>query len=173
MLFSLFTGCRPAELVDGSKRKSAQQSRPVGDDVIDANATHDGDDDDDAENLDEVDNSDDPDYDRQDPWEDPNDNEYVEDNCNPSTARRCKALCYEDVRLWIVKDPTPGERDVLGMEITLAHHKGADRKPKPCVSRLRTLSCTDTISQDHVHLSRGSSPHPLSYQPYVGDSNQG
>jgi hypothetical protein len=45
--------------------------------------------------------------------------------------RKCKALCYEDICLWIVQNPKLGERDVLAMEVSLRHHKGADKKPKP------------------------------------------
>ena len=33
--------------------------------------------------------------------------------------RTCKALCYEDVCLWIVKNPKEGERDLLAMEVHL------------------------------------------------------
>jgi hypothetical protein len=40
------------------------------------------------------------------------------------------ALCYEDVRLLVVRNPITGERDVLTMEVKLAHHKGAKRRPK-------------------------------------------
>ena len=45
--------------------------------------------------------------------------------------RQFDALCYEDVRLLVVRNPVAGERDVLAMEVKLAHHKGAKRKPKP------------------------------------------
>jgi hypothetical protein len=45
--------------------------------------------------------------------------------------RRYKALCYEDICLWIVQNPKRGQRDLLAMEVTLRHHKGADNKPKP------------------------------------------
>ncbi|KAK2591553.1 hypothetical protein QQS21_010746, partial [Conoideocrella luteorostrata] len=31
--------------------------------------------------------------------------------------RRHKALCYEDVVLWIVQDPNQGDRDVLAIEV--------------------------------------------------------
>jgi hypothetical protein len=48
-------------------------------------------------------------------------------------VRKCKALCYEDICLWIVKNPKNGERDVLAMEVHLQHHKGVDNKPKPYV----------------------------------------
>jgi hypothetical protein len=39
-----------------------------------------------------------------------------------------KALCYEDIRLWIVQNPRPRERDLVAMEITLKYHQGADAK---------------------------------------------
>jgi hypothetical protein len=45
--------------------------------------------------------------------------------------RQFDALCYEDVRLLVVRNPVAGERDVLAMEVKLAHHKGAKRKPMP------------------------------------------
>ena len=48
--------------------------------------------------------------------------------------RKYKALCYEDICLWIVKNPKKGERDVLAMEVHLRHHKGVDNKPKPYVA---------------------------------------
>ena len=56
--------------------------------------------------------------------------------------RKYKALCYEDICLWIVKNPKKGERDVLAMEVHLRHHKGVDNKPKPYV----------TLSAIHVSL---------------------
>ncbi|KAG5743507.1 hypothetical protein H9Q70_013781 [Fusarium xylarioides] len=45
--------------------------------------------------------------------------------------RLTKALCYEDLTLWIVKDPKGGHRDALAMEVALKFHKNVDRKPKP------------------------------------------
>jgi hypothetical protein len=48
--------------------------------------------------------------------------------------RKYKALCYEDICLWIVKNPKEGERDLLAMEVHLRHHKGVDNKPKPYVA---------------------------------------
>jgi hypothetical protein len=45
--------------------------------------------------------------------------------------RRVYALCYEDIRLLAVRTPDGGERDVLAMEVTMAHHKGHKRRPKP------------------------------------------
>jgi len=34
--------------------------------------------------------------------------------------REYKAICYEDVRPWIVQNPTHGERDLVAIEITLS-----------------------------------------------------
>ena len=48
--------------------------------------------------------------------------------------RKYKALCYEDICLWIVQNPKRGERDLLAMEVSLQHHKGVDNKPKPYVT---------------------------------------
>ena len=44
--------------------------------------------------------------------------------------REYKSLCYEDIRPRI-QNPTPEGRELLAIEITLSHHKGADRKSKP------------------------------------------
>lgn len=56
--------------------------------------------------------------------------------------RKYKALCYEDICLWIVRNPRKGERDVLAMEVHLRHYKGVDNKPKPYAAprRLPKLS---------------------------------
>ena len=43
---------------------------------------------------------------------------------------RPKALCYEDIKLMVVRHPETGD-DGLAMSIRFAHHKGADNKPKP------------------------------------------
>ena len=44
---------------------------------------------------------------------------------------RCKALCYEDIRLMLLRDPDQADISVLVMEVTLSHHKGVERRPKP------------------------------------------
>ena len=72
-------------------------------------------------------------YENPDPWTNPKNTDYNDidmDGVN-NIKREYKALCYEDVRLWIVQNATPGGSDLLAMEITLARHKRADRKPKP------------------------------------------
>ncbi len=48
-----------------------------------------------------------------------------------SVLKRSNAICYEDISLMVARNPVHGERDVLAMEVTLAHHKGVDRKSKP------------------------------------------
>lgn len=56
-------------------------------------------------------------------------------NEDKEMIRLHKALCYEDIVLWAVKDPNCGGRDVLAMDVFFRHHKGAEKKPKPYVSR--------------------------------------
>jgi hypothetical protein len=65
----------------------------------------------------------------------------VRQNCDAAelnkfgeAIRKCKALCYEDICLWIVQNPKKGERDLLAMEVYLRHHKGVDNKAKPYVA---------------------------------------
>ncbi|APA11274.1 hypothetical protein sscle_07g060440 [Sclerotinia sclerotiorum 1980 UF-70] len=121
MLLLIYTGCRPAELVDAAKGKIA----------IGRDQTYEDDNwDNECEGLDET-KDDDPIYENPEPWVDPKISDYDDKDDEDILTREYKALCYEDIRLWIVRNPTPGERDLLGMEITLAHHKGANRNPKP------------------------------------------
>ncbi|KAJ6436177.1 ribosomal protein s17 [Purpureocillium lavendulum] len=60
-----------------------------------------------------------------------------EPNEDEEPVRKHKALCYEDIVLWIVQDPNKAGRDVLAMEVRFRHHKGADKKPKPTVFLFR------------------------------------
>jgi hypothetical protein len=48
--------------------------------------------------------------------------------------RKYKALYYEDICLWIIKNLKEGERDLLVIEVHLRHYKGVDNKPKPYVA---------------------------------------
>ncbi|ROT35415.1 hypothetical protein SODALDRAFT_353116 [Sodiomyces alkalinus F11] len=45
---------------------------------------------------------------------------------------RPKALCYEDIRLMIVRHPVTGKA-IPAMAIKFVHHKGSDNKPKPTI----------------------------------------
>jgi len=44
-----------------------------------------------------------------------------------------RAICYEDIRLVVLQDPSKEGRNVLAMEVTLSHHKGSDFNSKPYV----------------------------------------
>lgn len=55
---------------------------------------------------------------------------------------RLEGEIYKDICLWVVQNPKYGDRDLLAIEVTLHHHKGADKKPKlyvttPCIPSLR------------------------------------
>jgi hypothetical protein len=72
--------------------------------------------------------------------------ERIEQDCDTAdldefgeAKRKYKALCYEDICLWIVQNPVQGGRDVLAMEVHLRHHKGVDNKPKPYVALIGVL----------------------------------
>jgi hypothetical protein len=140
LLFSIYTGCRPAELVDGSKSRNGRQASwddpddPDSEDPDCEGQNPKQSEDPDCEGQD-LKQSEDPDYDKPDPWESLDNGNYSDDDDGLSNfselIRSYKAICYEDVRLWIVQNPKQGERDLLAMEVTLSHHKGADKKPKP------------------------------------------
>lgn len=55
----------------------------------------------------------------------------------PAERGRSKALCYEDILLMIARHPVTG-RYLPAMAIKFIHHKGADNRPKPYVSTLRS-----------------------------------
>lgn len=112
MLFQAYTGCRPAELVDGTKK--------VGNSNLFLSNTN-------SSNA----NSVDADLIADNTVITPQTNS-LGINANKLPKRPHKALCYEDICLWIVKDPNGG-RDILAMEVFLRHHKGENNKPKPYV----------------------------------------
>ncbi|KAK7959755.1 uncharacterized protein PG986_004609 [Apiospora aurea] len=45
---------------------------------------------------------------------------------------RPKALCYEDIRLMVVRHPETGQ-DMFSMAVKFIHHKGMDNNPKPTI----------------------------------------
>jgi hypothetical protein len=74
------------------------------------------------------------------------------------TKRRYKALCYEDIRLRIVQNPTPGERDLL---------KSADKKPKPSVAPLFVFAELTAITARYTSFEKKSYLFS-SYLPHCG-----
>lgn len=139
LLILFATGCRPAELVDAKtkKNKKNKKQRWPGLEHDDAGAgqVKDGGFED-AEMSAEADLGFDNDHDSAvADLGSENDGDGSDDDVNMSDVgmelREFKALCYEDVRLLVVRNPIAGEPDVRAMEVKLAHHKGADRRPKP------------------------------------------
>lgn len=129
LLFQAFTGCRPAELVDASKGNACQ------DPLVDPDDTNDEQSSCDATNQDDYGVA-------ADKVDDGSSDDLPELDWFGEPIRKYKALCYEDICLWIVQNPQRGERDLLAMEVFLRHHKGADNKPKPCV----ITPCTPSAS---------------------------
>lgn len=122
ILLLLFgTGCRPAELVDAKKKNKGDIDFEDDDlEVVDGDNIHavnKGDGSFGAETL------------------SGRDDEASEGDVAISgveeDVRHFDAICYEDVRLLVVRNPGSEERDVLAMEVTMAHHKGHKRRPKP------------------------------------------
>jgi hypothetical protein len=129
LLLLFATGCRPAELVDGKKKRRRPGLDDNTDDVNDEGF-------DDAEVDADADFSFGDDHDSAvADLDSENDNDGSGDDVAmggiDTEPRQFDALCYEDVRLLVVRNPVAGERDVLAMEVKLAHHKGAKRHPKP------------------------------------------
>lgn len=125
LLLLFATGCRPAELVDAKKKKrrwpGLEDDETGADDAeVSAGADFGFDDDRDSAVAD---------------LGSENDSDGSDDDVAMSDGetelRQFDALCYEDVRLLVVRNPIAGERDVLAMEDKLAYHKGAKRRPKP------------------------------------------
>ncbi|KAM7189730.1 Protein of unknown function (DUF3435) domain containing protein [Rhypophila sp. PSN 637] len=165
MLFQSYTAGRPAEFVDGTKsrgRKDPLLDEPEDHLVTDAvnqlgpdlNETNPDDalnspedteiDTEESEEHSVFDVMEDTEVDDNEPDESrssheaENEPESLEETDEfGDTVRKHKALCYEDITLWVVKDPNRGGRDVLAMEVYLRHHKGADRKPKPTMFLFR------------------------------------
>lgn len=132
LLFAI--GCRPAELVDAKKKKKKRRWPGLEDDeTSDGNVNDTGFEDAEA-GADADFGFDDHDSAVADLGSENDGNGSNDDVAMTDVEmelRRFDALCYEDVRLLVVRNPVAGERDVLAMEVTLAHHKGAQRRPKP------------------------------------------
>ncbi|KAM7182758.1 hypothetical protein V8F33_014049, partial [Rhypophila sp. PSN 637] len=129
MLFQSYTAGRPAEFVDSTKsrgRKDPLSDEPedhldtetdteeseehsvFDDEEYNTNTTEDTDLDDNE--LDESRSS----------YEAEKESESLEETDEFGDAiRKYKALCYEDITLWIAQDPKRGGRDVLAMEVYL------------------------------------------------------
>ncbi|KAL5625695.1 hypothetical protein FOBRF1_000038 [Fusarium oxysporum] len=151
MLFQAYSACRPAELVDGTKSRGHQDPLLEGPDECLQVIKDESDDEDNESVFDddqgfESDATGDTELDeeRSTSIKDPNKEAGVRSQPLPlpedpgtETVRKHKALCYEDLTLWIVKDPTKKGRDVLAMEVYLRFHKGSDNKPKPTVFLFR------------------------------------
>ncbi|TVY12529.1 hypothetical protein LARI1_G009432 [Lachnellula arida] len=79
----------------------------------------------------------DTDFDNDNPDNDDLEDDAFEGNATMSgvheNIRQFDAICYEDVRLLVVRSPSGGERDGLAMEVKMAHHKGHKRRPKPTI----------------------------------------
>lgn len=108
-----YTGARPAELVDGERKKPKDGSLEelFGHKVVQSSSSEDGED--------------------QVPSTDEN-SKLVESLLTQETVGRGrpKALCYEDILMMIVRHPVTG-RCIPAMAIKFIHHKGADNKPRP------------------------------------------
>jgi hypothetical protein len=223
ILFQAYTGCRPAELVDGTKTQgrgdplrestdsgfitAGDRPRPDsgpehgdeigGDDTMSIDEESDAADPfDDFDFFEELfgddgfddgfdsDATDDTEISEADPaaFDDPGKQNPPPGLCDGGPendpVRRYKSLCYEDLVLWIVKDPIGGGRDVLAMEVIFKHHKGVDRKPKPYVQSLsdRTMSrgcVANQHLQDDILVSRACPSYSLPDYPHPSEGPKG
>jgi hypothetical protein len=132
LLLLFTTGCRPAELVDAKKKR---QTPGLDDDETCTDNVND-------EGFDDTKVSADADFGFNDDHDSAvadlgskNDDKGSDGDVATSDVetevRQFDVLCYEDVRLLAVWNPIAGERDVLAMEVKLAHYKGAKRRLKP------------------------------------------
>jgi hypothetical protein len=64
------------------------------------------------------------------PWDDAENPEFLAESNGHQDGERPKALCYEDVRIYIVRVKNTSQSR-LGMEVKLGHHKGSEYRPKP------------------------------------------
>ncbi|KAH7363982.1 hypothetical protein BKA65DRAFT_490119 [Rhexocercosporidium sp. MPI-PUGE-AT-0058] len=62
------------------------------------------------------------------------------------------AIYYEDVRLLVVRGPDSGGRNVLAMEVTIAHHKGARGSQSPRYSSSLELTTRSPVPSHTSHV---------------------
>lgn len=113
-LILAYTGCRPAEIVDGEKpipTKDLCWNELFGSQAALPSATN--------------------------PPEDASPDIHSKEiakllGLETQCRGRPKALCYEDIQLMVIRHPD-AEEDVLTMSIKFTHHKGSDNRPKPYV----------------------------------------
>jgi Protein of unknown function (DUF3435) len=125
ILLLLFgTGCRPAELVDAKKKRK--------DDISSDNDDLEVVDDDDILAVDKSDDGFGTESNKDFSGRDDNTLQgVVTISRAEEDIRHFDAICYKDVRLLVVRSPGSREREGLAMEVTMAHHKGHKRRPKP------------------------------------------
>ncbi|KAI0526175.1 FluG domain-containing protein [Xylaria bambusicola] len=116
-----YTGARPAELVDGERKKPKDGSveQLFGRKVVESPSPSSDDGEDNGEDR--------------GPAPDKN-SQLLESLLSQETLGRGrpKALCYEDIQMMVVRHPVTG-RCIPAMAIKFVHHKGADNKPKPTI----------------------------------------
>ncbi|PCD28577.1 hypothetical protein AU210_011136 [Fusarium oxysporum f. sp. radicis-cucumerinum] len=110
-----YTGARPAELVDGERKKPKDNSL---DELFGHKTSHSS----------SMENGTDPELSSNEKAN------LVEGLLTQETMGRGrpKALCYEDILMMIVRHPVTG-RCIPAMAIKFIHHKGADNKPRPTI----------------------------------------
>ncbi|KAL5329360.1 hypothetical protein ACEPPN_002872 [Leptodophora sp. 'Broadleaf-Isolate-01'] len=133
LLLLFATRCRPVELVDAKKKKKRRWPG------LKDNNTSDGDIDDNGFKDTEIGANADFGFNNHDSsiadlGSENNSNGFDDDvtiSDIKTELRQFDALYYKDVRLLVVRNPVAGERDLLTIEVKLAYHKGAKRRPKP------------------------------------------
>jgi hypothetical protein len=117
LLTAAYTGSRPCSLLDTGKSRSLGGSGESSDDFLD-------------------DYYDDSGYDDSDENDDCDGSGAKNNGVDPANLR---SILYRHIRMLLLKNPTPGERPILVMEITLVHTKGEDKKPQPYAIHTKLL----------------------------------
>ena len=115
MLLLMYTGCRPAEMVDAWEEETQGKAKREATGCIqDDNGDNWGSG---YESMDES-RGGDPVYGNPEPWINQKDGDYDDITKGGTNTLKweCESRCYEDICLWIVQNPTPGWRDLLAVE---------------------------------------------------------